>query len=60
MRLLAHSEWLIGCCYVVARIFRMVARLTMQLLGGLGWLLGCCYPVTRVLGMVARVLLSSY
>ncbi len=38
-RLLGYSGWLLGCCYVVARVFWMVAR---WLLGCSGWLLGRC------------------
>ncbi len=35
MRLLGYP----GCCYAVARVIGLVARV---LLGYLGWLLGCC------------------
>ncbi len=59
MRLLGYSGWLLGCCYVVAKLFWMVTRvlwlpgylgwLLGQLLGYPGWLLGCCCAVARVL-----------
>ncbi len=48
MRLLRYPGWL-GCCYVVARVTRVVARV----------LLRCCYVVAMVLGVVANVLLCD-
>ncbi len=66
MPLLGYPEWLLGCCYAVARVPRMVAKdvarahsvlakgVAMRLLGYPGWLLRCCYEVARVFGVVAR------
>ncbi len=48
MRLLWYPGWLLRCCYAVARVLGVVARVP-------GWLLMCCYGVARVLGVVARV-----
>ncbi len=56
MRLLGNLGWLLGCCYAVARVTGVVARV---LLGYLGWLLRCCYAVAKVPGVVARVLLCG-
>ncbi len=56
MQLLGYSGWLLGCCYVVARVTGVVARV---LLGYPGWLLRCCYAVAKVPGVVARVLLCG-
>ncbi len=56
MRLLGNLGWLLGCCYAVARVTGVVARV---LLGYSGWLLRCCYAVAKVPGVVARVLLCS-
>ncbi len=47
---------LLGCCYAVARVTGVVARV---LLGYPGWLLRCCYAVAKVPGVVARVLLCG-
>ncbi len=52
MRLLGNLGWLLGCCYAVARVTGVVARV---LLGYPGWLLRCCYAVAKVPGVVARV-----
>ncbi len=36
------------CCYAVAKVPRLVARVVAtQLLRYPGWLLGCCYAVAR-------------
>ncbi len=44
-----YLGWLLRCCYAVARVLRVVARVP-------GWLLRCCYGVARVvLGVVASV-----
>ncbi len=60
MRLLGYSGWLLGCCYAVARVFWVVARVLLcGLLGYSGGLLGCCYAVARVFWVVARVLLCG-
>ncbi len=56
MWLLWYQGWLLGCCYAVARVLRVVARV---LLWYQGWLLGCSYAVARVLRVVARVLLCG-
>ncbi len=48
MRLLGYLGWLLRCCYVVAKVPRV-------LLGYLGWLLRCCYMVAKV----PRVLLCG-
>jgi len=63
MQLLGFYGWLPGCCYAVARVLWVVARVllcsyygvmgscqsvAMQLLGCYGWLSGCCYVVARV------------
>ncbi len=56
MRLLGNLGWLLGCCYAVARVTGVVARV---LLGYPGWLLRCCYAVAKVPGVVARVLLCG-
>ncbi len=55
MQLLGYSGWLLGCCYAVARVPRMVARAVARV----PRLLGCCYAVARVLGVVDRVLLCG-
>ncbi len=70
MRLLGNLGWLLGCCYAVARVTGVVARVllgypgwllsvAMRLLRYPGWLLGCCYAVAMVPGVVAKVLLCS-
>ncbi len=56
MRLLGNLGWLLGCCYAVARVTGVVARV---LLWYPGWLLRCCYAVAKVPGVVARVLLCG-
>ncbi len=56
MRLLGNLGWLLGCCYVVARVTGVVARVLLRYPG---WLLGCCYAVAMVPGVVAKVLLCS-
>ncbi len=56
MRLLGNLGWLLGCCYAVARVTGVVARV---LLGYPGWLLRCCYAVAKVPGVVARGLLCG-
>ncbi len=56
MRLLRYPGWLLGCCYAVAKVTGVVARV---LLGYPGWLLRCCYAVAKVPGVVARVLLCG-
>ncbi len=45
MRLLRYPWWLLGCCYAVARVTRVVATV----------LLRCCYAIARVLRVVARL-----
>ncbi len=64
MELLGYSGWLLGyprwmprCCYAVAMVPGVVARV---LLGYPGWLLRCCYAVAKVPGVVARVLLCGF
>ncbi len=57
MRLLGNLGWLLGCCYAVARVTGVVAR--VLLLGYPGGLLRCCYAVAKVPGVVARVLLCG-
>ncbi len=32
MRLLRYPVWLLGCCYVVARVLRVVARVVARVL----------------------------
>jgi len=44
---------------VVARVFNVVSRVLLHLLGCSGWLLWCCYTVARVFWVVARVLLCG-
>ncbi len=53
MQLLGYPGWLLGCCYAVARVTRVVARV---LLGYPRWLLRCCYAVAMVPGVVASLL----
>ncbi len=50
MRLLGYPRWLPRCCYAVAMVPGVVARV---LLGYPGWLLRCCYAVAKVPGVVA-------
>ncbi len=52
MQLLGYPGWLLRCCYAVARVLGVVARVP-------GWLLRCCYAIARVPGVVAKVLLCS-
>ncbi len=41
--LLWYPGWLLMCCYVVAKVPRVVARVLLcGYLGTRGWLLGCC------------------
>ncbi len=49
-------RWLPRCCYAVAMVPGVVARV---LLGYPGWLLRCCYAVAKVPGVVARGLLCG-
>ncbi len=48
MRLLWYPGWLLRCCYAVARVLGVVARVP-------GVVAKLCYGVARVLGVVARV-----
>ncbi len=69
MRLLRYPGWLLRCCYAVARVPGVVAKVlrtrggcqgfALRLLGYPGWLLRCCYVVAKVPGVLARVLLSG-
>ncbi len=36
--------WLLGCCYAVARVLGMVARVLLRYPGRL---LGCCYNLQK-------------
>ncbi len=54
--LLGYPRWLLRCCYAVAMVPGVVARV---LLGYPGWLPRCCYAVAMVAGVVSRVLLCS-
>ncbi len=56
MQLLGYSGWLLGCCYAVARVTGVVARV---LLGYPGRLLRCCYAVAKVPRVDAKVLLCG-
>ncbi len=44
MRLLGYPGRLLGCCYAVASVPRVVARVLLRYPG---WLLRCCYAVAR-------------
>jgi len=57
MWLLGCFRQLLGCCYVVALVFCVVA---VWLLGLSGWLLVCCYVVAKVFRLFARVLLCGF
>ncbi len=70
MQLLGYSGWLLRCCYAVARVPEVVAKVLLcgcygtsvvarVLLRYPGWLLRCCYAVAMVPGVVAKVLLCS-
>ncbi len=57
--LLGYQGWLLRCCYAVAKVPGVVARV---LLCGFyvvamvpGVVATCCYAVARVLGLVGRV-----
>ncbi len=49
MRREGYLGWLLRCCYAVAKVPGVVARV----------LLRCCYVVAKVPGVVARVLLCG-
>ncbi len=73
MVLLGYPEWLLRCCYAVARIPGWLLRCLGWLLGYLEWLLRfcyavamvpvwlleCAYVVARVLMVVSKVLLCG-
>ncbi len=69
MLLLWYPGLLLKCCYAVAMVPGVVARLLLGYPGKLlgvaswllrypGWLLGCCYAVAMVFRVVAKVLLG--
>ncbi len=39
MQFLGYSGWFLKCCYAVARVLGVVARVLLRYSG---WLLGCC------------------
>ncbi len=54
--LLGYPGWLLRCCYAVAKVPGVVARVLLcGCYGTRGGVLRCCYAVARVLGVVARV-----
>ncbi len=58
--MLWYPGWLLRCCYAVAKVPGLVARVfATQLLRYPGWLLGCCYVVATGSWSVARVLLCG-
>ncbi len=54
MWLLGYPGWLLWCCYAVAKVPLVFARV---LLGYPGWLLRFFYAVAKVPGVFAKVLL---
>ncbi len=56
MRLLGSLGWLLGCCYAVARVPRMVATAVARVHSVVAKVLLC---VSRVHSVVAKVLLCG-
>ncbi len=56
------AKMLLGCCYMLARVIRVVVMCTggFMLLSFSELLLRCCYTGAGVFCLVARVLLCSY
>ncbi len=60
MRLLGYLGWLLGCCYAVARVIKVVARVPTMVARAVARVLRVvARAVARVPRMVAKVLLSG-
>ncbi len=59
MQLLRYPGWLLGCCYAVAMVPGVVARVLLRVARGSWSVARVCYAVAREPGVVARVLLCG-